>query len=214
MELDDLKARWLKESNSALHGKNVEQIRSILATQTANRLLDIKKRYGRLISLVLLGIFSQILLFPLLPWIMGDSDSVYAIPITAGKLLPLLTVVLVLVTAVCFYWIKYISSRTFITDDNLENVLSESIKTLKKSLRQEIYFFVLLFVIFLIAGRSGSQFLGNGDFGDIFKMDILLAFLVMAVIMGFYLSRRIRQYKKDLSELETYLSEFDESQNL
>ncbi len=209
MELDELKDKWQKENveHSQLNQKNMEQLQLILQKKTSGVLVNIKKKYEKIISILLVGMFANILISPFLHWILGEEGPVFRMP----SLLPLLTVILLCIIILIFYWIKYISFNSNIVENDLKTSLAESIRNLKRSFRHEAWFLIVLFFGLFIAGRSTSQAEGNGEFWDIFRMDIMFSLLAGCLLFAFALFLRSKQYKKNISELEGYLSEFNES---
>ena len=92
---------------------------------------------------------------------------------------------------------------------NLEVTLSQSINSLKTSLKREVTFIIALFVMLFIIGRMTSQYLGNGAFGDIFHTDIMLAIGAGVLMFAFYVYKRVKFYKHNISELQQYLNEYE-----
>lgn len=209
MELDDLKAKWQKETveHSQLNQKNMEQLQVILKKKTSGVLFKVKKKYEKIISILFIGLFANIMISPFLHWILGEEGPVFRMP----SLLPLLTIIILCMIILIFYWIKYISFNPNIVEDDLKTSLTENILNLKRSFRHEAWFLITLFVGLFIAGRSTSQAEGNGDFWDIFRTDIMLSIFAGCLLFAFALLLRSKQYKKNISELEGYLSEFNEA---
>ncbi|QEC51728.1 hypothetical protein EDD80_102284 [Anseongella ginsenosidimutans] len=210
MELDDLKAAWEREAtkNLELNKQNMEQLKLILKEKTAGTLTGMKRKYGRIITFLLVGIFANILVHPFLHFLLGDDGPVFRL--TYGGLLSLLSIVIVCLIVVSFYWMKYSVMKITVPDTDLKLALAEKIRHLNRSFRQEIFFIVSVFVVVFIMGRATSQYLGNGDFLDIFRTDILLAMLAGFSIMGFYIYKRVRFYRANISELKQYLAAFNE----
>jgi hypothetical protein len=208
MELDDLKAKWQKDAieHSQLNKKDPEQLQVILRKKTSGLLVNIKKKYETIISILLVGMFANILISPFLHWILGEEGPVFRMP----SLLPLLTIIIMCMIILMFYWIKYISFKTNIVENDLKNSLRENIQSLKRSFKQEACFLIALFIGLFIAGRSTSQAEGNGDFWDIFRADILISLFTGCLTIAFALFMRSKYYKKNIKELQEYLSEFDE----
>lgn len=208
MELDDLKDKWYKETveNSQLNQKNMEQLQFILKKKTSGVLFKIKKKYEKIISILLVGLFANILISPFLHWILGEEGPVFRMP----SLLPLLTVIILCMIILIFYWIKYISFNTNIVENDLKTSLTETIRNLKRSFRHEAWFLIILFIGLFTAGRSTSQAEGNGDFWDIFRTDIMLSMFTGCLLFAFVLFLRSKHYKMNIGELEGYLSEFNE----
>ena len=209
MELDDLKSKWQKETveHSQLNKKDMEQLQLILRKKTSGLLAGMKKKYESIISVLLVGMFANILISPFLHWILGDEGPVFRMP----SLLPLLTIIILCMLVLIFYWIKYISFKTIIVEHDLKNSLKENIQSLKRSFKHEVWFLIVLFIGLFIAGRSTSQAEGNGLFWDIFRTDILLSLLAGCVLLAVVLFLRSGYYKRNIKELEGYLSEFEET---
>jgi len=208
MELEDLKNNWRKESteNLVLNTQSMEQLQSILKEKTSGTLKGMKKKHERIITFLLIGILLNVLINPFLHFLLGDEGPVFRI--TFGGLLSLITIVAICIIVVFFYWIKVISIKTERPDGELKIVLTQHIKNLNRSLRQEIYFITAIFVFLFIIGRATSQYLGNGSFWDIFHQDILIAILAAICIFIFYIYKRASFYKKNILEFQKYLDDF------
>jgi len=211
MELDDLKARWRKETeeNEHLNKQAMEQLQAILRTKTSGTLAGVKEKYARIISLLTIGLLINVLISPFLHFLLGNDGPVFRL--TIGGLVSLVTLLVVGLVVIFFYWRKYKQLESNAVDENLKKALMDNIDRLRRSLRQEIYFMVALFAGLFVLARGASQYLGNGDFGDIFHIDILLSMLVGLSIMAFYVYKRVSAYKKNIAELKKYLSEFEGS---
>ncbi len=211
MELDDLKARWHKEAeeNEHLNKQAMEQLQAILRTKTSGTLAGVKEKYSRIISLLTIGLLINVLISPFLHFLLGDDGPVFRL--TVGGLLSLVTLLVVGLFVIFFYWRKYKQLEGNAVDENLKKALMDNINRLRQSLRHEIYFIVALFAGVFILAREASQYLGNGDFGDIFHIDILLSMFVGLSIMAFYIYKRVSAYQKNIAELKKYLSEFEGS---
>jgi hypothetical protein len=201
MDLDDFKAKWQKNTEYQARSKEKtrEQIQAVLAEKTAGILVSGKKKREITILRVLVGILLYLFLSPFFPWLLGVDGPFFTIPIQLGRLLPI------------FYWIKYSSMETIIPGDNLKLTLLESIKKRRSSLKNEIYFCLVSLMGVFIAFRSASQFLGYGDFWDIFRKNVFIALFVGLSLIGYYLFHKASQYRKHMQELQQYLSEFDEN---
>lgn len=213
MELDDFKARWQKknEQTSPLNEKNMEQIQGILREKTSGVLANVKKKYESIISIVLISLLGNLLLSPFLPWLLGVDGPIFSLPTELGRVLSLLVVLSLGIAIVFFYWLKYTSVSTTLTSHDMKTILAENIKKLEKSMRHEIYFCLGAFITLFVVARSQSQWMGYGDFWDIFRTGILVALLAAISLIGYYLFYKIKQYQQHIRELKQYLAEFDES---
>lgn len=214
MELDDLKAHWQKETKDNLNKntQSMEQLKLILKERTTKTLTGLKKKYERIISLLIGGIFLNVLINPFLHFLLGEEGPIFRI--TFGGLLSLLTVVLVCLVVVFFYWFKYTSLDIDVPDRDIRTTLGKKIKSLKRSYRQEVIFIMAVFTLLFILARVTSQYLGNGDFLDIFHIDILLAMLAALAIMCFYIYKRSITYKRNIRDLEHLLNQFERGVDL
>ena len=185
----------------------MEQLQAILRTKTSGTLAGVKEKYARIISLLTIGLLLNVLISPFLHFLLGDDGPVFRL--TVGGLLSLVTLLVVGLLVIFFYWRKYKQLEGNAVDENLKKALMDNINRLRRSLRQEIYFIVALFAGVFILARGASQYLGNGDFGDIFHIDILLSMLAGLSIMAFYIYKRVSAYQKNIVELQKYLSEFE-----
>jgi hypothetical protein len=214
MDLDDLKAGWQRETekNLQLNKQSMEQLQLMLQEKSAGALTGIKKKYEKIISLLLVGILLNVVVSPFLHFLLGDDGPVFRI--TFGGLVSLATIVVLGLVVILFYWLKYTNLETTLPATNLKSSLITSIAGLQKSMRQEIYFIISLFLILFISARFSSEYLGHGSFWDISHPDILLALLTAVILFGFYIFKRVLFYKKHIRELQQYLAEFNEQPGL
>lgn len=214
MELDDLKASWQeKNANySQLNKKNMEQLQIILKEKTAGVMSSVKKRYEATISYVLTGTVGTLVLVGFVPWLLGVDGPIYNLPTSLNQALNIIVVLLLGLSIVFFYWIKYTSMEQFLDSQDMKSTLSRSIQKLKKSNNQEIFFTVSLTLAWMTIARMHSHFAGYGNFWDILRFDILLSFLVAVALVGYYLVKRTGQYRMLIQELQEYLKEYNESQ--
>jgi hypothetical protein len=211
MELDDLKTKWQKESTQNLeHNKQtMEQLQLILKEKTAATLSGMKKKYEKIIKLLIIGVTANVILSPFLHFLMGDDGPVFRL--TFSGIFTIITFVLICLVVILFYWVRYKS--TPVVNANLEVTLSQNIDNLKRSLKREVTFIIALFVMLFIIGRMTSQYLGNGAFGDIFHTDIMLAIGAGVLMFAFYVYKRVKFYNRNISELQQYLNEYESNLN-
>jgi hypothetical protein len=206
MELDDLKINWQKESTQNLeHNKQtMEQLQLILKEKTTATLSGMKKKYEKIIKLLIIGVTANVILSPFLHFLMGDEGPVFRL--TYSGIFSIITFVLICLVVILFYWVKFKS--TPVVSSNLEVTLSQNIDNLKRSLKREVTFIIALFVMLFIIARMTSQYLGNGDFGDIFHTDIMLAIGAGVLMFAFYVYKRMKFYNRNIDELQQYLNEY------
>jgi len=211
MELDDLKKGWNQKTTelSKLNQKNMEQLEHILKQKTAGALNSVKGKFGVLISYALISVMVTVLLSGFAPWLMGNEGPIYAWPTTFDRVLNLLVALLLTLTFIFFYWLKYTAMETGFEGQDIRNALGNNIKKLRRSLRHEVWFVVILFFGWVAIARAHSQVAGYGNFMDIFRADVLLAIGALAVFLGAYLLVRYRHYVKYIKELNSYLEEFE-----
>lgn len=210
MELDDLKASWQHENyKPSLKPKNMEELSVILKAKTSGIIKGVKSKYEFAISVLFIGMLLNIIVSPFLLWLLGEPGPVFRMP-NYKSLSSLFIVILMFMVILFFYWLKYISVQKESASDNIQLALMEHINKLKKSLRQEVFFLLSFFVVFFIIARTHSQMLGNGDFWDIFRKDILISMLLATSFFAVLIYRRTKHYNMNINELQSYLSEYDE----
>jgi hypothetical protein len=206
MELDDLKVNWQNESTQNLeHNKQtMEQLQYILKEKTTATLSGMKKKYEKIIKLLIIGVTANVILSPFLHFLLGDDGPVFRL--TYSGVFSIITFVIICLVVILFYWVKFKSTE--VVNANLEVTLSQNIVNLKKSLNREVTFIIALFFMVFIIGRITSQYLGNGAFGDIFHTDIMLAIGAGALMFAFYVYKRVKFYNRNINELQQYLNEY------
>ncbi len=211
MELDDLKTKWQKESTQNLeHNKQtMEQLQLILKEKTIATLSGMKKKYQKIIKLLIIGGTANVILSPFLHFLLGDDGPVFRL--TYSGIFTIMTFVVICLVVIFFYWVKFKSKP--VVNANLEVTLLQNIESFKKYQRQEVIFIIALFVILFTIGRITSQYLGNGDFGDIFHTDIMLAIGAGVLMFAFYVYKRVSFYNRNISELQQYLNEYQSNLN-
>ena len=209
MELDDLKVNWQKESmqNLELNKQTMEQLQLILQEKTSLALSGMKKKYERIITLLFLGVLINIIVHLFLHFLLGDPGPVFRL--TYSGLVAIMSFVVIGVVVIFFYWLKFKSIPVTTINTQLKVTLSQNINSLKRSLKQEVIFIIALFVTLFTIGRIVSQYLGNGNFGDIFHADIMLAIGAGVLMFAFYLYMRVIYYNKNIHELQQYLDEYN-----
>ena len=209
MELDDLKVNWQKESmqNLELNKQTMEQLQLMLQEKTSLALSGMKKKYERIITLLFLGVLINIIVHLFLHFLLGDPGPVFRL--TYSGLVAIMSFVVIGVVVIFFYWLKFKSIPVTTINTQLKVTLSQNINSLKRSLKQEVIFIIALFVTLFTIGRIVSQYLGNGNFGDIFHADIMLAIGAGVLMFAFYLYMRVIYYNKNIHELQQYLDEYN-----
>jgi len=187
----------------------MEQLELILKQKTSGTLNQVKTRYGTLISYMLIVILVTLIFSGFTPWLMGQEAQVYSWPTTVDRALNMLVMVLLALTFIFFYWLKYTAMEVAFDGEDIKQAVKKNIEKLRRSLRHEVLFVITLFLGWVTIARFHSQASGYGDFWDILHVDILLAIGALAVFLGSYLIVRYRQYKKYISELTGYLEEFE-----
>ena len=190
------------------HNKQtMEQLQLILQEKTSLALSGMKKKYERIITLLFIGVLINIIVHPFLHFLLGDPGPVFRL--TYSGLVAIMSFVVIGVVVIFFYWLKFKSIPVTTINTQLKATLSQNINSLKKSLKQEVIFIIALFITLFTIGRIVSQYLGNGDFGDIFHTDIMLAIGAGVLMFAFYLYKRVEYYNKNIHELQQYLDEYN-----
>ena len=197
MELDDLKTNWKKET-SAASAKSVEQLHAILKSKASSLLTTVKKKYEKIISIMLGGMLVYILAMPVL------TDG-FTYPGSVNGFAKAMFFYLVLII---FYWEKLKTISNLELSDNLKERLEQLVRKLKRDRRNEIGFVIALFTGFIIIGRF---FYGKGLNG-IFNTDVVIAFFLGVVFTGIVIYLILQKHGKKLQELQRYLSEYENAQ--
>ncbi len=188
----------------------MEQLELILKTKTTGVMELVKSKYQFGVSVILFGIIANILLSPFLHWLLGEPGPIFRIP-TVNQFFSLITIVLFFLVAIGFYWIKFTSMQINLDGENVKEMLLKNIQQLKKSWKQEVVFILLFFVVLIATARAESHFLGKGNFGDIFTMDIMFSILIcFSGILGIIKFRSLH-YNKNIKELKILLAEYNEA---
>jgi hypothetical protein len=210
MDFDELKNRWQAESDKNIHinEQSMEQLHVMLKEKTAQTLNGIKEKYKGIISYLMIGLLANIAISPFLHYLLGDGKPVFRI--TTGGLLSMVVILSVGLITVFFYWIRYATLSTELISADIKSTLKENIVKLQKAFIQETIFILFIFVTLFVAGRLTSEYLGNGDFGDIFRKDILIALSLAIVIMCFYIFKRKQMYNRNINQLKGFLNELED----
>src|SRR5688572_24334378 len=102
MELDDLKINWQKESTQNLeHNKQtMEQLQLVLKEKTTATLSGMKKKYQKIITLLIIGVIANIIISPFLHFLLGDDGPVFRL--TYSGLLSVMTLVVICLVVILF----------------------------------------------------------------------------------------------------------------
>ena len=84
-------------------------------------------------------------------------------------------------------------------------------KKIKQSWKQEVAFILLFFIVLIVTARAKSHLLGKGNFWDIFTMDIIFPILICLLGVIGIIKFRSLHYHKNIKELKSLLSEYDEA---
>ncbi|MEJ7766422.1 MAG: hypothetical protein WKF89_01330 [Chitinophagaceae bacterium] len=196
MELDDLKANWQKENEhyTQTNKKNMEQLQLILHQKTDDLVTVMKKKFEKIISILLGGMLLFVLVSPLL------TDG-FTYPGSVNGFAKMMFFYLALLI---FYWQKLKSINHLQLSDHIKERLEQLLKMLKRNQKIEISFLVLFFVGLITIGRF---FYGKG-LENLDDKGVIIGFplgLIFAGIM-FYIIRK--RYSKEIAELKTYLDEY------
>lgn len=197
MELDDLKAKWQHETAASSHltPSAMQQIEAVLNGKALDMIASLKRKYERIISRMLVGMLLIVLVFPFL------SDG-FSYPGSVNGFAKAMFFYLVLIL---FYWAKLRSVNHLELSDQIKKRLEQLLLVLRANLRIERLFVVLFFVAFMIAGRF---FYGHGLDG-ILKPEVVAGSGIAVLFTAFILNLISRNYKKQISELEEYLDEYN-----
>lgn len=189
----------------------MEQIEMILKQKTSDLVNKVKTSYESLISYVLVSIAFSLVFMGFIPWLLGQDGPVYHWPTTFDRALNMLVIVVLGLTFIFFYWVKYKAIATVFEGPDIKQGLIRNIEKLRNAFMHEVIYVIALFMGWFTIARFHSQVAGYGEFWDILHPDILLAIGAMTIFLGSYLIVRYRLYKKYISELKGYLEEFEKA---
>lgn len=199
MELEDLKARWQKDTNvhTRLNTKDMQNIQTILTGKAADMITSLKRKYEKIIGTMLGGMLLIVLVFPFL------SDG-FSWPGSVSGFAKAMFFYLILIL---FYWAKLKTVNNLELSDHIKERLEQLLTMLNKNLRIELYFVAAFFVAFIVIGRF---FYGHGLEG-ILKPEVIGGSVIAVAFTGLVLLLINRRYKKQISELEGYLGEYEKA---
>jgi hypothetical protein len=202
MELDDLKAGWKKETASEIEirRKDMDQLQSMLHNKTTDLLTRIRKRYEMIISCLLISVLLYTIIHPVI------SDDFTYPGSTSGFVKGMLLYILV----VFFYWLKLVSVNNLNPSNEIKDRLSQMLRMLRRNLRIEMGFVVLVFT----GGPLVSRFVYHGKaFTDLDDIGVRIAVPAGILLLGLILYIIRNRYTKNIRELEGYLAEYAETTN-
>ncbi|HEY4653148.1 MAG TPA: hypothetical protein VIH22_01470 [Cyclobacteriaceae bacterium] len=202
MELDDLKAGWKKETASEIEirRKDMDQLQSMLHNKTTDLLTRIRKRYEMIISCLLISVLLYTIIHPVI------SDDFTYPGSTSGFVKGMLLYILV----VFFYWLKLVSVNNLNPSNEIKDRLSQMLRMLRRNLRIEMGFVVLVFT----GGPLVSRFVYHGKaFTDLDDIGVRIAVPAGILLLGVILYIIRNRYTKNIRELEGYLAEYAETTN-
>lgn len=199
MELDDLKDTWQKEAAGLqqLNVKNLPYLEALLNGKTEDVITSMKKRFEKIISSLLYGMLLLVLVFPFL------SDG-FTFP---GSMNGFAKAMLFYLILVIFYWKKLKSVSHLQLSDHLKERMEQLLKMLRTNLESEIFFAVFFLIALILVGRF---FYGKG-LQNLDDWGFLIATPLFLILAGVFIWLIIKRAKKQISELETYLAEYDQT---
>jgi hypothetical protein len=197
MELDDLKDKWQKETtiHSQLNTKSMEQVQIILHGKTTDLITSMKKKYEKIISIMLGGMLLAILFHPII------TDG-FTYPGSVNGFVKMMFFYLIILI---FYWEKLKSINHIKLSDGLKERMEQLLKMLQKNLRIEVSFVVLFFIAILVIGR----FVYGKGLQDLDDRGVVIGFPLAILVTGSMIYFIISRYKKQILELKEYLSEYE-----
>ncbi|MGV8878583.1 MAG: hypothetical protein ACOH2A_06090 [Sphingobacteriaceae bacterium] len=199
MELDDLKGTWQKEAACVqqLNAKKQHYLEALLNGKTVDVITLMKKRFEKMISSLLYGMLLLVLVFPLL------SDG-FTFP---GSMNGFAKAMFFYLVVILFYWEKLKSVSHFQLSDHLKERMEQLLKMLRTNLKIEVVFALFFFLALILVGRF---FYGKG-LQDLDDRGFLIATPLFLILAGVFIWLIIKRAKKQISELEIYLAEYDQN---
>jgi hypothetical protein len=197
MELDDLKAKWQRETvnNPQLNYKTMEQLRMILDSKTTDIITSMKLKYEKIISIMLGGMLLFVLVHPILTDGFTYPGSAYGF----AKMIFFYLVLLI------FYWQKLRNINHLQLSDHLKERMEQLLKMLQRNYRTEIIFVVVFFISMIVIGRF---FFGKG-LQELDDRGFVIGFPLSVLFAGAFIFLIVKRYKDKIKELKEYLAEYD-----
>lgn len=198
MELENLKKSWQKENNmyTQLHHKDMAVLEKMLSGKTTDLVSSMRRKYEKIITMMLISMLLMILVFPLL------SDG-FTYP---GSIYGFTKCMFFYVLLVIFYWVKLRSVYYMELSDFLRERLQQLLKISRRSLWIETGFAIAFYVALLTIGRF---FYGKGLEG-LDTLEMLGFFLGSLVAAGTMIYLIVSRHFRQIDELKRYLKEYEE----
>lgn len=196
MELDDLKNKWQQDNDRLVQKqhKDPAAIQQLLTRKTADLVSVMRRKYEKIITMMLGSMLLMILVFPVI------SDG-FAFPGSAYGFAKCMFFYVLLIT---FYWLKFRSVLHLTLSDFLQERMTQLLQVLERSRRIEIIFCIVFYISLLTVGRF---FYGKGLTG-LFTLEMLIFFL-LSLIFGLTMIWLIaRRHNRQIKELKQYLQEY------
>jgi hypothetical protein len=196
MELDDLKNQWQRENERLAREqhKDISAIEQLLLSKTTDLISAMRKKYEKIITMMLGSMLLMILVFPIL------SDG-FSFP---GSAYGFAKCMFFYVLLIAFYWLKFRSVLHLMLSDFLEERMTQLLRILERSRRIEIIFCIVFYVALLTVGRF---FYGKGLAG-LFTLEMLCFFLLSLVFGGAMIWLIAYRHNRQIGELKQYLEEY------
>src|SRR5689334_3713008 len=125
MELDDLKGSWQKEAgqHAESNKKNMKELNALLHGKTLDFLTTVRKKYERIISIMMLSMMVAILIQP----VMTDG---FTFP---GSMSGFVKMVFFYLLLIFFYWTKLLAISNLQLSDHIEERLTQLLSMSKKN---------------------------------------------------------------------------------
>ena len=197
MELDDLKAGWQQEItiHSQSNIKTMEQIQLLLDGKTADLITSMKKKYEKIISIMLGGMLLAILFHPII------TDG-FTYPGSINGFVKMMFFYLILIL---FYWEKLKSVNHISLSDHLKERMEQLLKMLQRNLKIEVGFVVCFFVAVIVISRF---FYGKG-LEHLDDRGVVIGFPLAILTTGTMIYLIRRRYNRQITELKAYLAEYE-----
>lgn len=190
MELDDLKGYWKDETN-ALPQHSPEYIAQLLKGKTADLHTRVKRKYQRILNILLRGMLLQVIVFPFI----ADGFAYRNSAMGFAKCMVLYCVLLL------FYWEKYKYAIQLELLDDIQPRLAQLLQYTRHSLRLEVGLVMVLFTALVALSRFMKSGLAVNNSVWIASGVCLLFVAAMLVLI-------ISKHQRVIRELKTYLAEY------
>ncbi|WP_345157472.1 hypothetical protein [Pontibacter saemangeumensis] len=173
----------------------MEQLQQILNSRTEDMVTSLKRKYEKIISIMLGGMLLFVLVHPIL------TDG-FTYP---GSINGFVKAMFFYVVLLIFYWQKLKNINHLQLSDHIKERMEQLLLMLQRNYRTEVIFVVAFFVGVIFIGRF---FYGKG-LQDLDDTGVLIGLPLAILFSGAMVYLIIRRYRGKIKEMKAYLAEYE-----